>query len=913
MTTEAERQRWRTLDAILEEALDLPPEAWPSLLDRACGEDGDLRKEAEELLAAHAATDGPFLDGSFVERAARLLPPSSGAERLADRVGPWQVVARLGEGGRGEVFLAERAEGDFAQRVALKRLRPDLVSPDLERRFRQERQILARLEHPGIARLVDGGVHSDGRPWLALELVAGEPITAWCAQNGLDVEAKLRLMVEVCDAVAHAHRNLVVHRDLKPSNILVDGTGRAKLLDFGIAKLLAGEGEADAQPTRMLALTPEYAAPEQFAGEPVTTAADVWALGVILHELLTGSRPQPTPGSAEAGPRAAWPVRDPRRPSTVARASGGVAGASLSRRLRGDLDAIVLTALRPEPGRRYPSVEALADDIRRHLQRRPVRARGDAASYRAGRFLRRHRLAVVAMALALVALVGGLVATRREAVRAEAAARRADEERARAEAARDFLVELFDASDPVRALGAEMSARDVLARGRERIDRELADQPGLRADLLATLANVYSSLGDPREAEGLRRDELALRERLSGPEEEETVATLIAVADAVSDQGRSAEAEALFREALAREEGTRGRETLLAARALRGLGGTLNAMSRYSEAAPLEEEALALFERQLGPDAPETLQMRNNYAMLLLARGDFDRAEELMRRVLADRTRLEGAASAEVLWARFNLAATLLRAGRLATAAELAGGLAQGFRQIWGADHFMTSRALRLEARVLDLLGRHAEARPLREDAVAIARRVLSADELLLCLVEHSEHLRLSGDLEMAEAAAREAVTLGLAGQGPDADLSAYAESQLAAVLTDRGRLQEAEGLLRHAEAVQRRVGGDDYPDRLDTRARLGRLLLRSGRREEARAVLSDTLARRRETAGAASLKTAESLLDLAGALDPAVEGEKRRGLLEEARAIFAANLPAGHSLPGAIDRELTALGTGPP
>jgi serine/threonine-protein kinase len=906
VTIDHDRERWRKLDAILEEALDLEREEWPALLERACEGDADLRREAEELLAAHADTDSLVLDGSFADRAARLFSDRAVVAPPPERVGPWRVVAKVGEGGMGEVYLAERAEGDFEQRVALKRLRPDLASADLMRRFRQERQILATLEHPGIARLVDGGVDAGGQPWLALEYVVGEPITTWSAQRGLEVESKLRLVVEVCDAVAHAHRNLVVHRDLKPSNILVDRDGRVKLLDFGIAKLLTPEEGVGEAPTRLHALTPEYAAPEQFSGDLVTTATDVWALGVILHELLTGRRPEPAGGARGS----AGPVRDPRRPSTVARALGGATGAGLSRRLRGDLDAIVLKTLRVEPERRYPSVEALADDLRRHLQRRPVRARGDAVLYRAGRFLRRHRLAVVAAALALLALVGGLVTTRREARRAEAAARVADGERAKAEAVRDFLVELFDASDPARALGADPSARDILARGRERIDRELADQPELRADLLAALANVYSSLGDPVVAEELRRDELGLRERLAGPTAELAVAARIAVADAVSDQGRSADAEAVFRQALALEEGSRGRDTLLAARALRGLGGALNAMSRFDEAVTVEERALALFERHAGPDDDETLQMRNNYAMLLLAQGEFDRAEALMRRVLEDRTRLEGADSAEVLWARFNLAATLLRAGRIVSAAELGHGLAEGFRRIWGADHFMSARALRLEARVLDLLGRHAEARPLREEALATARRALPPGELLLCLVEHSEHLRLSGDLDGAEAAAREARELGLAEEGPEADLTAYAASQLGGVLVDRGELAAAEPLLRHAEEVQRAAGGDDYPDRLETRSRLGRLLLRSGRRVEALAVLEDTLARRRATVGAASLKTAESLLDLAAALDPKAEKARRRGLLEEARAVYAASLPAGHPLLGAVERELAGSGS---
>ncbi len=425
------------------------------------------------------------------------------------------------------------------------------------------------------------------------------------------------------------------------------------------------------------------------------------------------------------------------------------------------------------------------------------------------------------------------------------------------------------------------------------------------------LANVHLSLGDYAGAERLRREELELRLALEGASTPAAVAARLGLADALGWQYRHAEAEPLYREALALEEASRGRETLLAAQALRSLGGELKEQGRFDEAERPEREALALYERLAGPDAEETLQTLNNLAVLLNDRGRLDEAEQLARRALAGRLRRHGSQSGEVLWSRFNLAATLVRSGRLSNAEDLTRGLTESFRKVYGSDHLMTARAARLEARLLDLLARPAEAAPLREAALATARKALPPRELLTALVEWSEHLRLRGELAGAEDAAREAVALGERTEGDEGDFTAYARQQLGSALADRGALAEAEALLRRAEAVQRAVGGEDYADRLATRHWLGVTLTRMGRKEEARILLADNLERGRRVLGASSLKLVDMARSLAATLDPVTDGPRRLALLEEARNILAGALPEDHPDRVEVERELAASSPG--
>jgi serine/threonine protein kinase len=483
---------WRRLDELFGEASEIPaPDREPWLL-RLPPEDQVLATELRSLLSAHDR-GGDFLEAA-VEHAERALGGEPEPDLLGKRIGAYRLVRLLGRGGMGAVYLAERADQAFRQRVAIKLLPWALASSEARHRFLLERQTLARLEHPHIARLLDGGETEDGLPYLVMEYVDGEPIDQYCRHQGLDLGRRLRLFREVCGAVEHAHRNLVVHRDLKPGNILVAGEGSVRLLDFGIAKLLpGGDGDGD-EPTLQLTragrilLTPLFASPEQVRGEPVTTATDVYALGLLLFRLLVGAHPYRLATTSPVEVARAVCERPPPRPSVAAAAGeAGLSLPALRRRLRGDLDNIVLKALRKEPERRYASVERLSEDVRRHLEQLPVRARPDTLLYRAGKFARRRRVGLAAAALIAASLLGGMFTTLRQARIAE---RRFQDLRALANSL------LFEVHDAIAPLPGSTPARQLLVRnGLAYLDR-LASEAGGDPALELELATAYQKVGD---------------------------------------------------------------------------------------------------------------------------------------------------------------------------------------------------------------------------------------------------------------------------------------------------------------------------------------------------------------------------------------------------------------------------------
>jgi eukaryotic-like serine/threonine-protein kinase len=485
------RADWPRVDAALDELLALPAEGRAAAIARMAGDDLTFAEELHSL-AAHLDNDDALLDHPAADALSGAAVPAPGLA-AGTRLGPWRVVALIGRGGMGEVYRAERADGQFEQQVAIKLVRLDAAAHGA--RFRAERQIVARLDHPGIARLLDGDVSSDGRPYMVMELVTGVQLMDWCLANAPSLERRLTLFVDICEAVAYAHRNLIVHRDLKPANVMVANDGRIKLLDFGIARLTDAPSD---NLTQELLLTPAYAAPEQLNGGPITTAADVHALGLLLHELLCERTAYPVQDLPLAAAMQQVLTQQARAPSRVALddAAPPIAPA----RLAGDLDAIVAKALRKEPVQRYASVDDLRNDVERHVRHEPVLARRGKWTYVAGRMLRRHRAWALggSMALAAVVAATGAVAWQ---------ARVARDEAARATAVKNLLLQVFKASDPRVASDkprGQTTARELLDAGAGRIEREFASEPDLLVEQLSVIASIYRDLGEEQRSSDIQ-------------------------------------------------------------------------------------------------------------------------------------------------------------------------------------------------------------------------------------------------------------------------------------------------------------------------------------------------------------------------------------------------------------------------
>ena len=528
--------RYRRVDTIFDAAVDVPTSERTAFVERECGGDEELRAEVLELVRAYHSSDSPLeapaarLAAPFLDAAAAIAGP------VPDQVGPFRVVREIGRGGMGRVFLGERADGQFEQRVAIKLIQHG--APGVLRRFVEERRILARLEHPGIARLVDGGITDAGLPYFAMELVEGEPIDRYCEAHGLTVDQRLELFAGVCDAVAYAHHHLIVHRDLKPSNILVAADGKVKLLDFGIAKLLGAEQASDdVTRTGFSAMTPEFAAPEQIRSSPVSTATDVYALGVLLYLLLTGERPYDVRGKSPAEVERIVCVEEPPKPSAKAPAEA-------RRRLRGDLDLIVMTALQKQPERRYQSPAALAHDLQRFRQGRAILARPVTASYRLGRFVRRNRAAVAggaAVALALVAATAVTSAQMVEAQRQRDEARvqrdRAVYEQQRATASSGFMEALLGSVAPD---GRPYTTPELLSRARELLERDYSGDSRFVARMMVDLAAHYFVVDDVREQLALLGHAAGLATRSGDPETAADAECSIALVHAGRDNADAA-------------------------------------------------------------------------------------------------------------------------------------------------------------------------------------------------------------------------------------------------------------------------------------------------------------------------------------------------------------------------------------
>ncbi len=763
-----EHARWQRIKEILDEALERPPEERAAHVEAACAGDAALRREVEALLASYAQASQFF--GEMQAPAGALLPQA--AEREGSRVGAYRLVEEIGRGGMGTVYRAERADGTFEQTVAVKLLRYAFDREGLRQRFLSERQILASLQHPGIAALHDGGVTDGGRPYFVMELVEGTPIDAYCDAKRLSVKERLRLFGQVAEAVQHAHQRLVIHRDLKPSNILVTEDGRVKLLDFGIAKLLdadaagaavtGAEAPGAALPhtrTGQHLMTPEYAAPEQVTGGAITTATDVYQLGILLYELLTGHRPYRAGGRAPYEVIRAICEEEPTRPSTIVTQVREVRrGEDLTRRtpeavgrgrqveaarlrqmLRGDLDAIILKALRKEPERRYATVEALRADLRAYRGGVPVSARSGTWAYRTRKFVRRHRFGL-ATALLFVLLAAGFGAL--YAVQMQQERNRAQAEAAKAQAVTAFMVELFEETDPLlRQEAGTPTVGEVLQRGSERVRSELSAQPAVQSELMTVIGRVYTDLGQYPAVEPLLREALRTR-RLTEAPALVAAETMTALAYMLFRQERYDEAEALYRDALAQISAA-DEDAPIRITALNGLALVLDERGEAADAAELYREAIARAEAVGG----EAATMYHNLAIALGNQGRFEEALAAHERALAAYREQYGAENPRVASALARMAFTYHRAGEAERAEALYREALDLRRRLLPPGHPHTAASLVRLGWLLVERSRAAEAEPLAREGLVILQELLPPD-----------HWQI--------AAARGVVGLSQAGQG---------------------------------------------------------------------------------------------------------------------------------------------------
>jgi eukaryotic-like serine/threonine-protein kinase len=836
-------QHWQRLEALFFAALDIAPAGRDTFLDDACEGDAALRSELAAVLAAHTGPPLPAVPEELVTLA-------------GVRIGAYRLEERVARGGMGDVYRARRVDDQYDQEVAVKLVRPGPRADDLMRRFRVERQILANLQHPDIATLLEGGVTDDGQPYLVMQFVHGLPITEYADEHHLSVAQRLRLFCRVCDAVQYAHANLVVHRDLKPSNILVTAEGQVRLLDFGIAKLL-GAGEAgphDDATGELLLLTPEHAAPEQMLGRPITTATDVHALGVLLYELLAGVRP--FRGASPHELYRAVCEDEPLRPSAVVAAATdeasrvaplrGARPRSLVKQLRGDLDLIVMMALRKAPERRYASAREFADDVTRFLEGRPVRARADALGYRLARFVRRNRTPVTLSALAVLLLFGGLLGTSWQASRARAEAIQAAAERDRAERVSALLVDVFRIADPGSTLGRNVTAREVLEQGAVRIAQDLDGQPEAQADLLTEVGRIYENLGLFDESESHLVRALELRQSLLHPADPRIAEGLRNLAHLRIEQGRPAEAVELAQAAVAilrEDRGRRSRSALIDA--LLTLGSALREVPAPADAQEAYASAVALLDQQGGPYDRRYPRAYFGLAEAAHGEGRFDRADSLLALNIARHEQAGGTPDPDIAASLHDLAGLRMYRRRPAEAEPLLRRALAMRRHIYGEAHPAVAQSLTALAEALALLGRHVEAADAGRDAVALADSVWGADHpaaaeariaLGTTLVNLDEG---EGALVLYQAAVR-----ALAAQH-DASSPRLVGIQvlIGQAIASTGQLEDAHGhylqTLRQSDAVL----GAEHPYRAHLLLEIARLDFEMGRPDQAEARARESLA----------------------------------------------------------------------
>jgi eukaryotic-like serine/threonine-protein kinase len=814
-------------------------------------------------------------------------------------IGPYRLIQLLGTGGMGEVWRAEQTE-PFHRTVALKLIKAGMDTKAVVARFDSERQALALMEHPNIAKVYDAGATAEGRPYFVMEYVPGVPITDYCDRHRLPIKERLELLMRVCEGVQHAHQKAVIHRDLKPSNVLVEELDQKpvpKIIDFGLAKAAGPRLTEMTMFTEVGAMvgTPAYMSPEQADRNErnIDTRTDVYALGVILYELLVGDLPFGVPELREAGMEAMLQKirqQEPTRPSIKIKSSGdssrdaatkrGEEPQTLARHLRGELDWITMRALEKDRARRYGSPSELAADLQRHMQNQPVLAGPPTAIYRAGKFIRRHRFGVAVAAGALVLLLAFSITTALQA-------RRIARERDRANRITEFMVGMFKVSDPNEAKGNVVTAREILDKASKEITTGLSGDSEVQSDLMQTMARTYANLGLFSLAHGLAQTALENRQGTLGPENPKTLQSMNQLGWILDREGRDNEAEKLTRQSLAIEKRVLGSEDTLTLEAMDNLAVILEKQGEYKEEEALERELVAIRRRRFGPENlstvrsmanlatsvrllgrtaeaeqmyrntleieqrvlgrehPQTIATMHNYANLLDEQGHYAEAEKLYRETLAIESRVLGPDHPDTADTMMTLGNALAYGpGNTAEAEALYRKSLAIQQRVLGPDHPATIRALEGLANVLSTEGHYAEAEKLHRQILSIRQRTLAPEhtDVLLSKYNLADVLFREGRLPEAEKWFRETLEAQTRVLGPENPDTLASRASLARVLVSEGHYQEAESMARQTLEVQLRVLGPQHADSINTLQYLGMALAHNQHYDEAKKLFTDTI-----------------------------------------------------------------------
>jgi serine/threonine protein kinase len=862
-------QSWDRVKELLHQVMQLAPEDRASFLDRACDSDHSLRAEVASFLEAEQGLRSSFMrsrqTGELGANAALRGQTESVAALQSGQVFAerFQIVRELGEGGMGQVWLAEQSS-PVRRPVALKLIKAGMYDEAVMQRFQAERQSLAIMDHPAIAKVFDAGATPQGQPYFVMEYVHGLPITDYCDQKKLKIEDRLELFIQVCEGVQHAHQKAIIHRDLKPANILVvelDGKPVPRIIDFGLAKAITPQLGAGTIFTQIGSLvgTPGYMSPEQ--ADPsvpdIDTRTDVYSLGVVLYVLLTGLQPidtkqwrnQPFDSllrklREEEPPAPSTKVSADRDTSVANAEARGIEHKQLVSLLRGDLDWITMKALEKDRARRFGSPSELAADLRRYLNHEPVAARPASVGYRLRKYARRHRVAV-GVAVGLVLLLAAFSVLQAVQLRRITRERdRATRERDRATRITDFMTGMFRISDPSEARGNTITAREILDKSSKDIKTGLTKDPEVRAQMMSVMSRTYALLGLYPRAYELAKGAFDIRLKVLGADDPQTLTSMGQMATDLAYQGHYPEAETLYREALAGERRVLGAEGALTLETMDRLAAVRGYQGHYDENVELERKVIELGTRKLGPENEQLLRARTNLVSALWNLGRYAEAEQEDRQLVALDQRVLGPDAPGTLLAMGNLALVIKSQGRFAEAETLSREILAADQRVMGPEHPATANTMENLSSLLIEEGRLAEAEKLSREALAIRSRALGPEHptTLTSKINVSLVLFKEGHIGEAEKLQREAIVTEIRAQGPEHPNSLEMQTYLSATLNAEGHYADAEKLARKTYEAEIRIHGMQHPHTVNALQELGKALARTHRYAEAGKLFRDAI-----------------------------------------------------------------------